>query len=340
MIGKVSDELFKRVVLPSTGAQDPQIVVGPQMGVDAAILKVGTGYMAIAEDPVFPGPKMSPEDFARITVHIGASDVAVMGIEPRFMTYSLLMPPGTPEDYITPLVHNISKTARDLGITIVGGHTGFYGAVTIPTIGGITVWGFGESFITPAGAQVGDVVIITKGVAIEAAALLGSELGQDLLAAGVSETLVKQAAGRMKEVTVVEDAKIAMACGGGIHAMHDATEGGLARGLWEVAEASGVGLKIERDKVILPPDVQAVCGHFGLNPYEVISEGTLVLTADMDMKERILYAYEKANIPAAAIGKVTPGDEGRHWIEHDGTWNKLVPPSGDPFWNAFFAALE
>lgn len=339
MIGKVNDDFFKRSILPSIGASARQVIVGPQMGVDAAILKVGEMYMAIAEDPIFPGPTMSPEDFGWITVHIGASDVAVMGIEPRFMTYSLLMPPGTPEDYITRLVHSISESAKELGIAIAGGHTGFYGAVTIPTIGGITVWGFGENYVTPAQAEVGDAVIITKGAAIEAGALLGSELGATLRSAGIARELVQQAAARIKEMTVVQDARLAMTSGG-VHAMHDATEGGLARGLWELAEASNVGLRIERAKIILPPDIKAVCDHFGLNPYEVISEGTLVLTADKKAVDKILQTYEKEGIPAAVIGEVIPKNEGRYWIEPDGSRKDIIPPPVDHFWEVFFSALE
>lgn len=338
MIGKVNDDYFKKAILPQTGALNPEVLVGPSMGVDAAILKIGDQFMAIAEDPIFPGPTTSPEDFGWITVHIGASDVAVTGIKPRFMTYSLLIPPETSEEYITRLVRSISVTARELGIAIVGGHTGFYGAVTVPTIGGITVWGMGREYVTPAGARAGDLVIITKGAAIEAAALLGSELGARLRAAGIAGELIAQASGRIKEMTVVEDALLAAECGG-VHAMHDATEGGLARGLWEVAEASGVGLRIQRSSVMVPRDVKAVCGHFNLNPYEVISEGTLILTVDPEQAGPLLTVYEKAGIPAAVIGKVVPKAEGRRWVEADGGEQDLLPPRVDHFWEAFFGAL-
>jgi len=104
MIGKVNDGFFTKAILPHTGAPATEVIVGPRMGVDAGIVKLGEHYMAIAEDPIFPGPTTSPEDFGWITVHIGASDVAVMGIKPQFMTYSLLLPPGTDEDYISRLV--------------------------------------------------------------------------------------------------------------------------------------------------------------------------------------------------------------------------------------------
>ncbi len=223
--------------------------------------------MAIAEGPIPPGPTTSLEDFGWITVHIGASDIAITGIRPQYMTYSRLIPLETSEEYITRLVCSISESARELGISIVGGHTGFYGAVTVPSSGGITVWGLGQEYITPADARVDDAVLITKGVAIEAVALL------------------------------------AAACGG-VHAMHDATEGGLARGLWEMVQASSVGLRIQCSAVLVPPDVRSICHHFQLNPYEVISDGTLVLTVKPEMVEIVLTAHELAGLPAAVIGQV------------------------------------
>jgi len=338
MIGKVNDDFFCKSILPNIGAGDSQVVVGPQMGVDAAILKMGEEYMAIAEDPIFPGPTTSPDDYGWLTVHIGASDIAVMGIKPQYMTYSLLLPPGTKEEYIEELAASISKHAQDLGIAIVGGHTGLYGAVTVPTIGGITVWGLGKNYVTPAGAQVGDLVIITKGAAIEAAALLACELEERLLIEGVDKELINRASQRLREVTVVADARIAAAVGG-VTAMHDATEGGVARGLWEVAQASGVGMRIERTKVKVPEDIKAVCNCFKLNPYEVISEGTLVLTCSPEKGEEILAALNKAGIEAAVIGEIVPLEQGCLWVESNGKENAILPPRVDQFWEVFFNAL-
>jgi hydrogenase maturation factor/predicted fused transcriptional regulator/phosphomethylpyrimidine kinase len=281
---------------------------------------------------------MSPEDFGWLTVHIGASDVAVMGIIPRYMTYSLLLPPDTGEEYIERLTRSIDKYARELGIAIVGGHTGFYGAVTVPTIGGITVWGTGKDYITPAGAKNGDAIIITKGAAIEAAALLACELGDRIMDQGISKELVERAGKRLKEVTVVEDARLAAAVAG-VHAMHDATEGGVCRGLWEIAQASDVGMKIERSRVLLPQDIKVVCECFNLNPYEVISEGTLVLTCDSNSIETLLDTFKEAGIDAAVIGEVIPAREGCYWVESNGEKTSLIPPEGDRFWDVFFNAL-
>ena len=338
MIGKVNDGFFTKAILPHTGAAAAEVIVGPRMGVDAGIVRLGEQYMAIAEDPIFPGLTTSPEDFGWITVHIGASDVAVMGIKPQFMTYSLLLPPRTGEDYIGRLVKSISENAKELGISIVGGHTGFYDAVNIPTNGGITVWGIGRDYVTPAGAKEGDLLIITKGAAIEAAGILAQEFGDELLAAGLSKKQLERAKRRFWEITVVRDAEIAMAAGG-VHAMHDATEGGLARGLWEVAEASGVGLRVERKKVPLPQDIQAVCEHFKLDPIQVISEGTLIIACEPAKAEAIIQDLSKEGIEAAVIGEVVPLNDGRCWINEDGSQEELLPPAVDLMWEAFGRAL-
>lgn len=337
MIGKVNDDFFCQSILPFTGADSAQVLVGPTMGVDAAVLKLGEQYLAIAEDPIFPSPASTPEDFGWFTVHIGASDVAVLGIRPRFMTYSLLMPPGTAEDYIRRLVQSISDTARDLGITIVGGHTGFYPSVVTPTIGGITVWGTGSEFVLPSGAQVGDAVIVTKGAAIEASGILASELGKRMRRDGIAPELIEKASQRCFQMSVVKDAAVAMQVGG-VHAMHDATEGGVARGLWEVAEASGVGLRIQRDQILVPEDIRVTCNYFGLDPYISISEGTMVMTCDADKAEAMLRAFQAAGIEASVVGKVVPKDEGRVWVTAGGE-EPLVAPPEDPFWEVFFAAM-
>jgi hydrogenase maturation factor/predicted fused transcriptional regulator/phosphomethylpyrimidine kinase len=330
MIGKVNDDFFQKNILANIGHEDCSVVIGPNMGVDSAIIKLGDGYMAIAEDPIFPSMSMTPEDFAFLTVHIGASDVAVMGIKPQYMTYSLLLPPGTPEKYIQTLIANISKYAAELDISIVGGHTGFYGAVTVPTIGGITVWGNGATYISPKNAMENDNIIITKGAGIEAAALLAYELKETLLHHLPADT-IDHASARMQEITVVKDALIA-AQNSGVHAMHDATEGGLVRGVWEIAQASKKGIQINENDILIPEDIQNICSFFKLNPCEIISEGTLILTCSPEKTTELLLSYQKSGITAKVIGKVTSPERGCAFL--DGT--PIIPPAKDEFWDVFF----
>ena len=128
----------------------------------------------VAEDPILAIPGQPFEMFGWYTVHIGASDIAVMGVKPEFMTYTLLLPPETPEHQLETIIDSIHKAALELGIAIIGGHTGFYPGLSAPTIGGITVFGITEKnkYITPAMARPGNDLILTKGPAIEATGIL------------------------------------------------------------------------------------------------------------------------------------------------------------------------
>jgi hydrogenase maturation factor len=211
-IGKIDQELFSRFLLHRLGKSDPTVIVPPKTGIDAGVIDIGDGkVLVVAEDPVFAVPGISNEMFGWFAMHICACDVAVMGVKPRYATYSLLLPPGFPDEDLRAIVDTIHATAVDLGIAIVGGHTGYYSGFAAPVIGGITVFAIAEkdSFVTPACARPGNDVLLTKGPAIETAALL-SILREADLKARYSEALVEKAKALFQQVTVVTDALTAM----------------------------------------------------------------------------------------------------------------------------------
>ena len=140
-IGKIDAELFASFLAGRLGAARDEVIVGPKNGVDAGVVRLGNGkVLIVAEDPIFPAPKLSYRTFGWLTTHIGASDVAVTGISPQFLTYSLLMPPGTPDEDFEEITTGIHESCKELGIAIVGGHTGYYGGLGMPIIGGVTVF--------------------------------------------------------------------------------------------------------------------------------------------------------------------------------------------------------
>lgn len=338
MIGKVSDDFFRRHILSHLGAPSPLLEVKPQMGVDAAVLRVGERYLVVAEDPIFPTPGLPLESFGWFTVHIGASDVAVLGVKPQFLSYSLLLPPGTPEEEVAVIVRSISAACRELGIAIVGGHTGYYPAVTVPTIGGVTVFALADRVISPAGARPGDRLLLTKGAAIEAAGLLAAVFGEEMRQAGIPEGTVREAAAQVYQMSVVKDALTAAAAGG-VHAMHDATEGGVLRGVYEMAEAAGLGVQLELDRIPVSPATAATCRYFGIDPLAAISEGTLVLAVAPEAAPEVLSALHRAGIAAAEVGSFLPAAEGKVALRADGSSVPLSPPEVDPFWEVFFSRL-
>jgi hydrogenase maturation factor len=142
-----------------------------------------------------------------------------------------------------------------------------------------------------------------------------------------------------EQMTVVPDATVAREFGlrdDGVTAMHDATEGGVLGGLLEVAEASGIGLRIDLANIPVRPEVRAVCDHAGMDPYLSISEGTLIATVVPGRAEAFLGALEAAGIEAADVGEVTERSRGRVLVTEEGE-RTLEHPGLDPFWGAFGA---
>ncbi|MFA5269048.1 MAG: AIR synthase family protein [Methanoregula sp.] len=339
-IGKIDHKLFSEFLLHRLGKTDPSVIVPPRTGIDAGVVDIGNGkVLIIAEDPIFAVPKQPLEMFGWYTVHIGASDVAVMGVRPQYMTYSLLLPPETSDADLRTIVDSIHNTAVDLGIAIVGGHTGYYPGFAAPTIGGITVFAIAEkdAYVTPAGARPGNVVILTKGPAIETAGILSVLREADLLKK-YPDGLVRNAQALCRQMTVVNDALTAMAAGG-VTAMHDATEGGVIGGLFEVAEASGVGMVIDESRFVYPDEVRMVCEEFGIDPVAAIAEGSLIITADQASSETIIGALAREGIHSSVIGSVTADPSTRSMKRRDGTTIPLAIPAQDPFWPVFFESV-
>jgi hydrogenase maturation factor len=262
-----------------------------------------------------------------------------MGVKPRYMTYSLLLPPETNEEDFHTIVDAIHRAAVELGIAIVGGHTGYYPGFVSPTIGGVTVFAIADKhgYVTPAGAKAGDDVILTKGPAIETAGILAVIRETELLE-NYPPPLVEKAKALCMQMTVVKDALLAMESGG-VTAMHDATEGGVIGGLFEIASASGAGMEIHEEAFAYPEEVRMVCEAFGIDPLAAIAEGSLLITAKPKDSQNIVNALRAGGIAASVIGVVTSDPETRTIHRRDGTIAPLAIPSQDPFWPLFFDSL-
>ncbi len=334
-VGKLTPDKMNALIKNRLGASDPRIVLGPGAGMDFGVLDLGGGrFMAVAEDPIFPAAGLPLEMMGEFTVHIGASDVAVSGIKPEFMTYSLLLPPGTGVEETERLIEKISDTAKALDIAVAGGHTGWYSAVALPIVGGITVWGFGEKYISPGGARPGDALLMTKGPAIEAAALLG------VLYSGkktpLPQTVMDRLAERVKQITVVEDALTACSAGD-VHAMHDATEGGVYTGMWEMKNASGLSLRASLSDDMVPEDIRSLAEYLDFDPWAVISEGTLLCACAPDSADSVRAAWKEKGIESAVLGTFVCGED---VFEMNGRPQPFRIPETDPFWDLFDNAVK
>ncbi len=332
-LGKIHPDFFNQHIYHKLGKPDKSVIVKPQNGVDFGVVDLGSQVMVLSTDPFFIAKELGIKKAAWFAVHIIASDVAVSGIAPKYLAIDLNLPPEMTESELIRMWDAVDKECKKLGISIVTGHTARYAGCNYPMVGGATMFGIGKrkELIVP-NAKVGDAIIISKGPAIETTGLMSAYFPQ-FLEAEYGKSFVRRAQNIFYQMSTVKDAAIAAAVGG-ITAMHDATECGIWGGLFEIAQHSCVGMRIDLNKIILQEEVRLVCAYFGIDPYKSISEGTLLATANKGKAKEIVLALEKAGIAASIVGEVTQQSKGMRVFEKNKSY-ELKHPRIDPFWGKF-----
>ncbi len=341
-IGKLSPEVFNELIFTRLGARSESVIVGPQHGVDVGIVEIGDKAVALTTDPVFIVPEYGWERAAWFALHILVSDAVTSGLRPRFLSIDLNLPMEMTKQQLQIVWETMHQECRRLGISIVCGHTGRYENCHYPMVGGATVLSIGEKdeYVTPRMARAGDKIIITKGPAIEATGIF-SAMFPKLIEKEFGATFSERAQRVFYKMSVVEDAMTAVGVGvreKGVTAMHDATECGIWGGLFELAQASGLGARVEKELIKVDDCVTRICQYFGIDPYASISEGTLIITCREDKAQEVVQALSQKGITSSIVGELTHPGHGMILVE-GGEERKLEHPVVDPFWRAFYDAL-
>lgn len=314
-IGKLPNADLARL-LQKYAPSDPRLVVGGAVGQDAAVIDLGGRYLVAKTDPI----TFATAEIGWYAVNVNANDIACTGATPRWFLATLLLPvqSSTPA-LVENIFAQIHRACTGLGVTLAGGHTEItYGLERPLVIGQMLGEVAPDRLVTTSGAQIGDDLILTKGIAIEATAIIATEMRSQLREQFAEETLDRYADFLHRPgISVVKDATAAMEAGG-VHAMHDPTEGGVATGLHELAEAASVGLEIKADSLPYLPETVALCRRFELEPLGVIASGALLIAAAPDSTANILASLSQAGIDAAVIGRVQPPEAGRLLVEKEG----------------------
>ena len=293
------DQLLRRFP-PS----DPRLIVGPQMGEDAAVIDFGGTYLVAKTDPI----TFAADEIGWYAVNVNANDIAVMGATPRWFLATILLPEKTATAALAEAIYTqIADACDGLGVALAGGHTEITVGLERPIVAGFMLGEVApERLVRSSGVQPGDALILAGSVPVEGTALIAREKEGELLARGVDPALVRRAQGFLHDpgISVVRAARLAVETVP-VHAMHDPTEGGLATGIWEVAQASGVGMVIDLDAVPVRAESKAVCDAFGLDPLGTIASGALLLAVAPDDAASLLAAFHEAGLAAAVIGKAT-----------------------------------
>jgi hydrogenase expression/formation protein HypE len=327
--GKIPIDLLKEVVFKNLGVTRKEVILGPAAGVDCAVLNAGDRNIIVSMDPITG----AVEHIGWLSVNVNANDIATFGVEPAFLFSCLLLPEGADRKMVETISVQMSEAAKELGMAIVGGHAestpGLKHPIVVGCAVGLTAKG---DFVTAANAKAGDAIILTKSAGIEGTAILASDREREL-----RKTLSTVEFGRATDfysrISVVKEALIARKTGG-VHAMHDPTEGGVAGGIHEMADAAGLGVKIFREKIRVEPETAKICQFFDLDPIQLIGSGALLIAAEPEKVDAIIENLKQKQVQAAVIGEFTPNKTKRTLISEAGKEQSLPRPASDHLWKA------
>lgn len=301
-IGKLPEQMLVRSVLKQAKHRRDEVLVGPAVGQDCAVMELGPDEVFVmSSDPITGTVK----DIGSHGIHVTANDLAASGAEPVGVILTVLLPENIEEEQIRKMMQDAERTCKELNMEIMGGHTEITNVVQQPLL---TVTGVGKTkkkdLLTTMQVHPGQDIVVTKWIGLEGTSILAKEKEEELLQR-FNQELVHTAQQFDQYLSVVQDAKIAQTFG--VSAMHDITEGGVFGALWEMAEGSGVGLDADLKAIPIRQETVEVCEYFGLNPYQIMSSGSMMIAADDG--HGLVMALEKAGIHAVVVGRATDGND-------------------------------
>jgi hydrogenase expression/formation protein HypE len=327
--GKIPIDILNEVVFKNLGAERKEVILGPTAGIDGAVLDVGNKSLIVSMDPITG----AVERIGWEAVNVNANDVATFGVQPTFLVSCIMLPEGSEKKTVEAICSQMDAAAKDLGIAIVGGHCestpGLANPIVVGCIMGLTDKG---NYVTAGGAKAGDRLILTKSAGIEGTAILASDREKQL-ARIMSPTTLEDAKKFYNQISVVKDALTAYRTGG-VHAMHDPTEGGILSGIHEMADASQLGVKVFEDKIVVEPETAKICRFFEVDPLQLIGSGALLIAAEARKTSEIIENLSKEHIYAAEIGEFGGNVNKRLLARKDGSVQDLPRPVSDHLWTA------
>jgi hydrogenase expression/formation protein HypE len=327
--GKIPVEVLKEVVFKNLGVERKEVIVGPSAGIDGAVLDLGDKSLVVSMDPITG----AIERIGWLAVNVNANDVATFGVEPSFLFSCILLPENSERELVETISTQMNQAAKNLGVAIVGGHCestlGLKNPIVVCCIMGMTEKGH---YVTAGGAKPGDEIILTKSAGIEGTAILATDREKELQKT-LQDAVLKKAKDFWSQISVLKDALTAYQTGG-VHAMHDPTEGGIAGGIHEMADASNVGAKVLEEAIQIQPETAEICSHFQIDPLQLIGSGALIVSAEAESANEIVRALNRERIYASVIGEFTENQKQRILMHKDGGEKALPRPLSDHLWTA------
>lgn len=327
--GKIPVEILEEVVFKNLGAVRSEVVLGPAAGIDGAVIDVGSKDAVVSMDPI----TAAVEHVGWEAVNINANDVATFGVEPAFFFSCIMLPEGADSKTVETICTQMNAAAKDLGVAIVGGHCESTPGLTNPIVVGC-IMGLTEKgkYVTAAGAKSGDKLILTKSAGIEGTAILASDR-EDQLKKVFSPAMLDSAKNFFSQISVVKDALTAYKTGG-VHAMHDPTEGGVFNGIHEMADAGGLGVRVFEEKITVEPETAKICRFYEIDPLQLIGSGALLIASEPEAADKIVEKLCREHIYADVIGEFNQSPNKRILMHGNGMGEMLPRPVSDQLWIA------
>lgn len=343
-VGKINEEYFKKVILPNSGFSRKEVLVGPNFGVDVALIELPNDMaMALTSDPLSLIPTLGLQESAWLSVHLMANDIATTSFAPMYLQTVLNLPTSITDAQFREYWQHIDSFCKQIGVAITGGHTGSIEGQNSTISGGGTMITIApkNKILTSNKAQVGDSIIMTKQCAMSSVAILAMSFPETIRQKLGAET-AKNAAELFYQTSVLKEASVVNQLNkevNFVNAMHDVTEGGVLGSAFEMAIASGLGLTIQADRLSISPTVSSVCEVFSLDPRFCIGAGSMIMSVNSQYEELVINTLRKNAIEANVIGNFTEASAGHRMIEKNE--EKTMPYyETDPYWGAFFEALK
>lgn len=314
--GKQTSELIDRVF--KAHFANPEFTAD-----DAAVLSIGGSRLGFTTDGFIVSPYEFPGgNVGKLSICGTVNDLSCMGAKPLYLTCAFVIEEGFPMDKLEEIAAAMEKTAAEIGVKIVAGDTKVAGKGQVDGVF-ITTTGIGliEDGISTSGsyAKPGDAIIVTGDVGRHGCTIL---LARDEY--GIDADVTSDCAPLWHNVSAM------LSASSDIHVIRDATRGGVGTVLYEIAEQSQVGIRLNSEDVPVDPAVKGVCGMLGLEPLYLACEGRLVVFAPKEEAPAVLEALRatKYSENAAIIGEVTEDNVGRVVMTTEIGAQTLLPQPG------------
>jgi hydrogenase maturation factor len=282
--------------------RDPRVVAGPAIGRDAAVIDLGDRLLVAKTDPV----TFATERIGWYAVNVNANDIACMGARPAWFLATALLPPDAPGTLAARIFDDLRSACDALDVELVGGHTEITIGIDRPMIiGAMLGEATRDEIVLGDRVAAGDIVLLTKGIAIEGTALLARESQRELARAGVPANVIASAADMLFNpgISVVADAR-AICEATRPRLMHDPTEGGIATALHELAQAGNATIHITPAAIRVFEETNAVCAALRLDPLGLLASGALLAIVDENSAGAAQRTLSERGVECMRIGRV------------------------------------